>query len=731
MESLSRKSYSHIFKWCIRFFSVFLLIFFLFWDTVLANQATPTDGDTGNFIAIISWLLMMISGLLWFITAMIGMLMYPGWTNGTLFGLQEYLRIIWILVSNVVYFVFAFILIVIAFMNIINKWEGNWELKQALPRFIVWVLIVPFTWFLVQFILSISWVLTYAVLTLPYDVFRGQELYEEALDNEIFNEAICTNYVLFLQEPSGWYDASGTDSLGGGLDESFRCEGERKSLREIMSWEDDTWGLQSSIFGIISVYTYGILKVETFDTVSLESLTDIKNLVDLGLDIIFKILFVIVYLILMVALFLALLVRGIQLWIFIMLSPIFGLMYFFWKSKEWMGWDLGQKYSVVQFIHLALIPVYVSAALAFGLTFIVVATMGIHKNACDEDCLTLEVGWISLRIEWAHGSGSAENEEELNPIGKFIIEIFWLVILWVAVMAALNSSKATEAVVKPIHDFWQSMWRLAAASPTYMPIIPTPQWMQSAQSLQRIWARIEGDVQNSAVTRANQFFWQEGWESIQELQRIRREIQTWNATAPAQQRQLAERILSAARWDLSNLTWQAEARSAVFELVQVIDPQAAQAIWSADNLQNENRMLEAFRAIQNTNNRDIFGWVEPTSLTIQHLRSAVERLNRTWTPTPAAPWTPAQPAAPAAPWAPAPAPNVSIATWGNIINITPASGWSAIEIPRNLSTINDDIRQRIADTGIRRREDLNGLRPSSGVSDEDWNNILEAIFPNS
>ena len=133
------------------------------------------------------------------VTAFITMFLYPGWVNGTLFGLQDYLRIMWILVSNVVYFVFAFILIAIAFMNIINKGEGVWELKQAMPKFIVGVLIVPFSWFFVQFVLSISAILTVGVLTLPYDAFQGESLLQEAIsDTEIGAEKICKDIIITL-----------------------------------------------------------------------------------------------------------------------------------------------------------------------------------------------------------------------------------------------------------------------------------------------------------------------------------------------------------------------------------------------------------------------------------------------------------------------------------------------------------------------------------------------------
>lgn len=41
-------------------------------------------------------------------------------------------------------------------------------------------------------------------------------------------------------------------------------------------------------------------------------------------------------------------------------------------------------------------------------------------------------------------------------------------------MAALNTSKTTGAVIKPIYEFGNTMGQLIAKSPTYAPIIPVP-----------------------------------------------------------------------------------------------------------------------------------------------------------------------------------------------------------------------------------------------------------------
>jgi len=57
-------------------------------------------------------------------------------------------------------------------------------------------LIVPFSWFFVQFVLSISAVLTVGVLTLPYDIFQDKDFFNDIDDSDI--PPICTHMKLYL-----------------------------------------------------------------------------------------------------------------------------------------------------------------------------------------------------------------------------------------------------------------------------------------------------------------------------------------------------------------------------------------------------------------------------------------------------------------------------------------------------------------------------------------------------
>lgn len=488
----------------------FLHMLTIIWLFCIASETAFAEGEwlskeqSDKVVKVINGIITAAASILWLLTSFVTVFLYPGWVNGTLFGLQDYLKEIWILVSNIVYFIFAFIIIVIAFMNIIWKWEGNWELKQAMPKFIVWVLIVPFSWFFVQFVLAISAVLTVGMLTLPYDSFKDQSLLWDALaDTKLWGTTICKDVIIFFSDEQPAWSTDLSADWENTLSENIRCkwEGSEVTVEELFNWEWD--GLDNTIFGVISVYTYGILQVQNMDTLQWFNLTTIKGIADLIFSMLFNVLFIIIYMLLMVALFLALLVRGIRLWIYAMLSPAFGLLYFFGKWSDGF-WESGEKFNIKEFIALALVPVYVAAALSFGLIFILVASEWIKQKASTDDLDTIEAGGFSLSIKWAHGWG----EEEVSVIWKLIVELFWVVILWIAVMAALWSSKTTKAIVEPIAAFWKSVWELAAKAPTYAPIIPTGWWPWSAMSvtwLQQVWSTISSTAEQSARARWSEF----------------------------------------------------------------------------------------------------------------------------------------------------------------------------------------------------------------------------------
>lgn len=82
-----------------------------------AGEAATKDGASAAAMTVngIIELVMMI-----FLpaTMLAGWLLSPDWTFGEIFGLRPIIHDMWVLISNVVYVIFAFLLIALAFMNI-------------------------------------------------------------------------------------------------------------------------------------------------------------------------------------------------------------------------------------------------------------------------------------------------------------------------------------------------------------------------------------------------------------------------------------------------------------------------------------------------------------------------------------------------------------------------------------------------------------------------------------
>lgn len=418
------------------------------------------------------WLLDVIDGIvtLWAIIMtlawmLIGWLLSPDWVNWTLFGMQDIMKELWILVSNVVYFIFAFLLIAIAFMNIIWRWWDSFALKTALPKFIVWVLIVPFTWFIVQFVVSASSILTASIMQLPSSVFPTE--YTKDFYNTAFIPKNCTIDLDKLSVDKAWEQWFLT------CDE---WENNKVSIKDFS---------ESTPYWILAVYSYDLLWFHNIDKIWKEQAIN-WNLSDnfsLFLFQAFKIVFFVVYVILLVAMFFALFIRVIRLWLFMIFSPLFWLFFYFWKTSESL-----KNFEFKNFLSLALVPVYVAWALSFWVFFLKVVQTNIEQPVTkwtmnvevSEDGKSSEIksGETTLiTVKWNFfnwkQNGPAVKDWLWNvlwPIWDLIVNCITLAIIWITVMAALKSSEITGEIIAPIASFGSNIWWLLKKLPQYTPI---------------------------------------------------------------------------------------------------------------------------------------------------------------------------------------------------------------------------------------------------------------------
>ncbi len=95
-------------------------------------------------------------------------LMSPDWTSGDLFQIRPMIHDLWIVVSNVTYFIYAILLIFIALATIFNS--DKYGYKQLLPKLALGILMVPLSWWFIQFTISLASVVTASVINMPTEV---------------------------------------------------------------------------------------------------------------------------------------------------------------------------------------------------------------------------------------------------------------------------------------------------------------------------------------------------------------------------------------------------------------------------------------------------------------------------------------------------------------------------------------------------------------------------------
>ena len=513
--------------------STFLVLFFIDFDV---SFAIDTDNEEliekANFIiGLLNIVMKIVSAIMSVMTAFVSLFLQPTWVNGTFINLDLYLKEIWRLVANTVYVIFAFLLIIIAFANIIGKGQDKFALKQALPKFIVWVLIVPASWFIVQFMISISWILTVSALTLPFDTFQNSNPQtfwafsktEENGRQPLLESKICVKYVINLWEVANGEEAiqCKDDVVGDDGNATTPDEDARVTVSEILFWAP--WNQADngqSIYSIIGLYTYGIIGIEELDNLDWTQIASgsVTGIFAFLWKIVFSLVFVVVYFVLLIALFFALFVRILRIWIFMMLSPLFGLMYFFWKGVD--------KFSFKEFFALIMTPVYVGLALSFWFLFMMVASHWLKNISWTTDTsenTPLQLWLFEVDIQWSINESwlslvDGQGEEKTNDILKsfkwlgwalweMIVMIFGIGMFWIAVMAALKQSEITKAVIQPIEQFWNQVWKLAASAPMYAPIIPTGKGMTSAAGVWNLASRWFAEASNYRV-KEGQKLWE-------------------------------------------------------------------------------------------------------------------------------------------------------------------------------------------------------------------------------
>jgi len=455
------------------------------------DASTKTVEAYNSMITTLNIILYALSAIITPIVLFVGWLMSPDWTSGDLFNLREPMYKLWITVSNIVYFIYAILLIFIALGTMFN--QDKFSYKVMLPKLALGILMVPFTWWFVQWTISIASVVTASVMTIPAETIVSS-------DSKWFTEK---SIPMNVNVDNTWTGSKTSPS---------KCPDACISPKQFL----EKWGW---IFWPMIVYGYSIFKFQ-----EIKSLSTGVDIASAALNIVHSsvvgaIMFLVFWL-LTLALAAMLFVRAIKLWMYAIFSPLFTFRFVAGSNLLWGDDD---SFSLKEFIGLAFVPAIVWLTLSFGLIII----NAVQWPAAPKWTSTSSTQPCNLEWDWcliANIMGSPENKilrkiktdedsgqkysltmftygditfsflgktvnqskEETTGIGAIdavggmfgtlIIDIIALVFIWMAFMAAKNVSKWVKAAVQPFEDMGSKIGGIAKSMPKYAPILPPSLW---------------------------------------------------------------------------------------------------------------------------------------------------------------------------------------------------------------------------------------------------------------
>ncbi len=444
-----------------------------------------------------------------------GWLMSPDWTSGDLFGLRWVMYKLWVTISNITYFIYAILLIFIALATIFGK--ENYGYKAMLPKLALGILMVPFTWWFVQFTISLATIVTASVISIPDEALKEITSWSTTW----WNSPVIPKKVTIDE-------GSNTDksAIVKDAESCSKNPGNCISPQEML-------GKSSGMYGHLLIYGYGVFKLNEVKQIdnTADAITSIVSLIHQS---VIAIIMLVVFGLLTLALIFMLLARAVMLWVYTIFSPFMTLELVMWGVIQ----NLSKDFSIKEFIWLAFVPALVGLALSFWLVVIAAVQTPINITPGDQ-CNPEKLQWDGCKIASIMGNPENVIKRKLDgpdsngkyitinevTIGGVVFEfkgkptgytdlpgwiagaansvntatsvissagwVFWTIVvdiiallfIWMAFMAAKWVSKVVGAAAQPFEDMGKKIGTLWASLPKYMPL-PIPGWsMAGAQKV--------------------------------------------------------------------------------------------------------------------------------------------------------------------------------------------------------------------------------------------------------
>ena len=510
------------------------------WQTVIMTNWTEVDVSTSAGTAsttqnaeiqkMLNTLVAAINIILNILTIMVSpaimlasWLMSPDWTSGDLFGIRPVMHSLWVTVSNITYLIYAILLIFIALATIFNS--EHYGYKAMLPKLALGIILVPLTWWAVQFTISLATYVTAAAVSVPAEALK-----KYTNDSSWWNTSFIPREMIYKNGDTQWSDGSKLSdkatidaycqTTGGWKWDDVKCISPSKITEQA-----------GGLFSPLLIYSYWIFKIQ--DVQKLTTKTDlVKTIISIINQWIIGALMFLVFGILVLALIFMLMMRAIKLWLYAIFSPLFTIKFVLWEKAFWDA-DKDGSFNISEFIGLAFVPAVVSLALSFWLIIIAglmspsnannpdnkcegtkctITLMGIPANTIVSDVkenistTTVTIGWVGYTYEWKVEWGnsvvpalSSALSATGNMFWTIIINLIALIFIWIAFMAGKWVSKAAGKAIEPFENMGNQIGKLGMSLPKYVPIPWTGGL--SVKSMEKVPWLVQTAVENKDAKR--------------------------------------------------------------------------------------------------------------------------------------------------------------------------------------------------------------------------------------
>lgn len=523
-----------------------------FAQTETGNSSTKTSQEDIQkwykaFLDILNVAIWLLTAILTPLIMLSWWLMSPDWTSWDMFNFRWPMHNLWKIVSNIVYFVYAILLIIVAIWTIFSS--KNYNYKNMLFKILIWLIMVPFTWWFVQVIISTAAAVTASVLSIPQEAIERLEITKSWTEENWYNKPIISKKIDLKQVYHEW-------------DQEESCnENNCISIKNFFK----EWGW---IYGSLLIYAYWIFKIQKFKAIDTESTVDIvNNIIDLiGQWAINSIMFI-VFGLLIIALTSILFVRTFWLWIYTIFSPLFTLNF----ALQWSNNKSLERFNIKEFVSAAFVPAVIGFILSLWIIVIASVQWAMssineqNNNNIDVDCksiisdaqecrklLTLfgnpnnffysginkkedkekqiatttsfwwmYISGVDIRLNWSSEKNKVWEKKEWDwriknysittMLWTIIIDFIALIFIWIAFMSGAKISSITNTVIKPFESIRAQVSEIPNSLAGWVPIpyFGNVKWVSTWLSQINQWIQQKIDQE----AKESKFFQAAGWKA--------------------------------------------------------------------------------------------------------------------------------------------------------------------------------------------------------------------------